>query len=107
MSSGETGVVTFSSRPQFPVSAFTRKFLLAGLLVTGLVSAATEHGSATNPRSGYFYGRATKVVDGDTLAVKTVEGRGIRVRVAEIDTPEKGEPFSNRASQALNAMAGA
>ncbi len=86
------------------MNAFTQQILLAGLLVTGLATAATDHGSASDPRSGYFYGHATKVVDGDTLAVKTAEGRGIRVRVAEIDTPEKGQPFSNRARTALNEM---
>ena len=86
------------------MNAFTRYSLLAGLLISALAGAANDHGTATDPRSGYHYGRATKVVDGDTLAVKTVEGRRIRVRVAEIDTPEKGEPFSNRARDALNEM---
>lgn len=86
------------------MNAFAAKIFFASLLLSSLTWAAREHGSASDPRSGYFYGRATKVVDGDTLAVKTAEGKGIRVRVAEIDTPEKGEPFSNRARQALNDM---
>ena len=81
------------------------KILLASLLFFGVTCTAQEHGSATDPRSGYFYGRATKIVDGDTLAIKTAEGKGIRVRVAEIDTPEKGEPYSNRARDALDEMA--
>jgi len=86
------------------MNAVPVKIFCAGLLLFSLVGAADEHGSASDPRSGYFYGRATKVVDGDTLSVKTAEGKGIRVRVAEIDTPEKGEAFSNRARQALNEM---
>jgi endonuclease YncB( thermonuclease family) len=86
------------------MNTFLQKILLVGLLVSSMAGTAADHGSATDPRSGYFYGRATKVVDGDTLAVKTAEGKGIRVRVAEINTPEKGEPFSKRARQALNDM---
>lgn len=65
---------------------------------------AADHGSVADPRSGYFYGRATKIADGDTLSVKTAEGKGIRVRVAEIDAPEKGDPFSKRSREALNDM---
>jgi endonuclease YncB( thermonuclease family) len=86
------------------VNAFIRQILQVSLFVCGAAAAGTDHGSATDPHSGYHYGRATKVVDGDTLAVKTAEGKRIRVRVAEIDTPEKGEPFSNRARDALNDM---
>lgn len=86
------------------MNAITRNIFLVSFFVSSVAAAAANHGSATDPRSGYFYGRATKVVDGDTLAVKTAEGKRIRVRVAEIDTPEKGEPFSNRAREALNEM---
>ncbi|MDH3512281.1 MAG: thermonuclease family protein [Gammaproteobacteria bacterium] len=86
------------------MNVLTRSILLCGVLVAGAVSAAQDHGSASDPRSGYFYGRATKVVDGDTLSMKTAEGKPLRVRVAEIDAPEKGEPFSKRARQALNQI---
>lgn len=86
------------------MSRFIRPVILLGLVISSVATAALDHGSTADPRSGYHYGRATKVVDGDTLAVKTAEGKRIRVRVAEIDAPEKGEPFSNRAREALNAM---
>jgi endonuclease YncB( thermonuclease family) len=82
----------------------TRYILLTVFLVTSWTCVAENHGSAADPRSGYFYGRATKVVDGDTLAVKTFDGRGIRVRVAEIDAPEQGKPFSRRARESLNDL---
>ena len=74
------------------------------LLVAGVSYASPEHGSPADPRSGYFYGRATKVADGDTLSVETAEGKKIRVRVAEIDAPERGKPFSRRSRQALNEL---
>lgn len=83
--------------------AIIPKIFWAGLFLSGIVAAA-DHGSAVDPRSGYFYGRATKVVDGDTLSVRTAEGRDIRVRVAEINAPETGAPFAKRARQALNDL---
>lgn len=47
-------------------------------------------------------GRVVGVKDGDTLAV-LVEGREVRVRLAEIDAPEKKQPFGmvSRASLSL------
>jgi endonuclease YncB( thermonuclease family) len=46
-------------------------------------------------------GRVTRVVDGDTIEV-LVEKRPIRVRVAGIDTPERGQPWASRSKQALS-----
>jgi endonuclease YncB( thermonuclease family) len=50
--------------------------------------------------SGVIEGRVVGVVDGDTLDV-LVDGAPLRVRVAGIDTPERGQPFASRARQAL------
>jgi len=48
-------------------------------------------------------GEVVKISDGDTLTLFT-DGRQIKVRLAEIDTPEKGQPFGNKAKQALAGM---
>ena len=48
-------------------------------------------------------GKVVKIADGDTLTLLT-DGHQIKVRLAGIDTPEKGQPFGNKAKQALVGM---
>jgi endonuclease YncB( thermonuclease family) len=52
-----------------------------------------------------FTGIVTEITDGDTLTVVTLDDREIVVRLAEIDTPERGQPFSRVASRALSELA--
>jgi micrococcal nuclease len=47
-----------------------------------------------------FTGRVVAVLDGDTIEV-LVNRRAVRVRLAQIDAPEKGQPYGSRAKQAL------
>ncbi|QDU61214.1 Thermonuclease precursor [Planctomycetes bacterium Pan216] len=44
-----------------------------------------------------FTGRAVKVVDGDTVDVLR-DGKAVRVRLASIDCPERGQPFGKVAT---------
>ncbi|EDQ9689813.1 thermonuclease family protein [Salmonella enterica subsp. enterica] len=46
-------------------------------------------------------GRVVRVIDGDTVVVLTKSDRTVRVRLADIDAPEKGQPFGQRARQFL------
>ncbi len=64
--------------------------LVAGLLVAA--AAAAE-----------LVGRVVAVHDGDTITV-LVAGRDIRVRLAGIDAPERGQPFRNASRHALEAQ---
>jgi len=48
-------------------------------------------------------GQVIRVVDGDALTV-VVDTRQVRVRLAEIDAPEKKQPFSNRSRQSLSDL---
>jgi endonuclease YncB( thermonuclease family) len=50
-----------------------------------------------------FSGRVVGVTDGDTLTV-LAGGATQRIRLAEIDAPEKRQPFGERAKQSLAAL---
>lgn len=50
---------------------------------------------------------ACKVVtisDGDTITCLTAERTQIKVRLAEIDTPEKAQPYGQKSKEALSAL---
>lgn len=51
-----------------------------------------------------FSGVVVKVADGDSMTVLTRERRNIEVRLADIDAPERGQPFADRARQALGEL---
>jgi endonuclease YncB( thermonuclease family) len=46
-------------------------------------------------RAETLTGKVVGVTDGDTIKV-LVEERTIKVRLAEIDTPERGQPWASR-----------
>jgi endonuclease YncB( thermonuclease family) len=48
-----------------------------------------------------LFGKVVGVTDGDTITVLVAE-RPVKVRLAEIDTPERGQPWASRAMQALS-----
>lgn len=48
--------------------------------------------------------RVVGVYDGDTLTCLTAAKQQIKVRLAEIDTPESKQPYGNSAQQSLAAM---
>jgi micrococcal nuclease len=51
-----------------------------------------------------WYGRCIGVSDGDTIKVLTAAKQQIRVRLAFIDAPEKGQAFGQRAKQAMSGL---
>lgn len=44
------------------------------------------------------------VTDGDTLTALCAEDRQVKVRLAEIDAPEKAQPFGDRSKQSLSDL---
>jgi endonuclease YncB( thermonuclease family) len=67
-------------------------FLVATLLLLPLSLAAET-----------VEGKVVGVTDGDTLTV-LVDQTQLKVRLAEIDTPERGQPWGARAKQALSDL---
>ncbi len=49
-------------------------------------------------------GRVVKIADGDTLTL-LVKNQQLRIRLSEIDTPERKQPFGTKAKQALSDLA--
>jgi endonuclease YncB( thermonuclease family) len=51
-------------------------------------------------RAETLTGKVVKVTDGDTITL-LVDRERVKVRLAEIDAPERGQPWGRRATQAL------
>jgi len=67
------------------------------LLVLALsICAACDAATATD-----LSGRVVKIADGDTFTLRADDGVLIKVRLAEIDAPEQGQPYGRRSRQAL------
>lgn len=44
------------------------------------------------------------ITDGDTLAALCAGNQQVKIRLAEIDAPEKAQPFGERSKQSLSAL---
>lgn len=47
-------------------------------------------------------GKVISVTDGDTIKVKTHQNKIEKIRLAQIDTPEKKQPWGQKAKQAMS-----
>ena len=55
-------------------------------------------------RAVSFQARVVGITDGDSLTVLDEQNRQHRIRLAEIDAPERGQPWGDRSRQALSAL---
>lgn len=67
-------------------------------LPTALVIAL---GFAATAALADFTGEVVRILNGDTLEV-LVDRKPVRIRLAQIDAPERGQPFGTRSQQALS-----
>jgi endonuclease YncB( thermonuclease family) len=60
--------------------------------------------AAATASAGGITGRIVGVIDGDTVDLLTESKELIRVRLAGIDAPERGQPFGSAAKKALSDL---
>jgi endonuclease YncB( thermonuclease family) len=68
-----------------------------------LLSLASLPLLAVSPAAADVLGRVVSVHDGDTLTV-LVESRQMKIRLADIDAPELGQPFGSNSKRSLSDM---
>lgn len=49
-------------------------------------------------------GQVVGITDGDTITVRVVGQPAVKVRLAEIDAPEKGQPFGQQSKKVLSSL---
>jgi endonuclease YncB( thermonuclease family) len=67
------------------------------VLIWALPSSADQRRELT--------GEISRIVDGDTLELLTKSGETVSIRLAQIDAPEKAQPYGARSSEALSQLA--
>ena len=94
------------------ISHFARSTLACLALLAGLQTAPTAdargaRGVQTAPAPAAFQGtaRVTGIADSDTILVE-IDWQPVRLRLAQIDAPEKAQPFGRRSEQSLRELVG-
>jgi endonuclease YncB( thermonuclease family) len=72
---------------------------LAALLIAMLLPLCAYGQSAND-----ITGRVVGIADGDTLTLLTDAHQQVRIRLAEIDAPESGQPYGKLSKQALSNL---
>ncbi len=73
------------------------------MIAVRLLVCAALSGLSLLANAGEFSGKVIVVMDGDTLLVLK-EGEPVKVRLAEIDAPEKAQPFGMASQKSLAEM---
>lgn len=51
-------------------------------------------------------GKVVGIADGDTITILTAEKRQVKIRLDDIDSPEKGQEYGQKAKEALSSLIG-
>lgn len=70
----------------------------------GLVRLSAAFDSSIAPKGAVITARVVGVMDGDTLRVLTSQNQQIKVRLAQIDAPEKKQAFGNASKNSLSDL---
>ena len=62
------------------------------------------HCYAQESFSNILYAKVIRVVDGDTIYLKNKEHGKLKIRLADIDAPEKDQPYGDEATNILKKM---
>lgn len=71
------------------------------LCVEGMVNHAYGAGL---PEAAVVEGRVSKVIDGDTFDLRVQQGQDVRVRVSQVDAPERGQAYGANATNTLKQL---
>ena len=69
-----------------------------------LICLINVHSYAANILPATLHAKVIKVIDGDTINLEHKKFGKIKVRLAEIDTPEKKQPYGQKATTALKKL---
>ena len=81
--------------------------VVASVLLTGceqVASVVSQAGAGQEAPAVAFSGRVVGVTDGDTITVLDELNQQHTIRLAEIDAPERGQPWGDRSRQELSAL---
>lgn len=67
-------------------------------------AVSTQRPANTQASKESYIGFVVGVSDGDTIELLTSDKRSLKIRLANIDAPEKGQPFGQRAKQELSDL---
>jgi len=84
---------------KFLIMIFTFLFILGTFTCSNYIWATTSTPDSITTASINFSGTVTRVVDGDTLHILTLDGEKITIRLALIDAPERDESGYNEAKK--------
>ncbi len=73
-------------------------FIALLLLANGL--------QAGEPDKTTLEGKAIKIADGDTITLLQESGDKVRIRLSDIDAPEKNQPYGSKSKEALASLVG-
>lgn len=74
--------------------------MLRKILASVVLAALSTIAFAVTPTPTELAGEVVRVIDGDTIDV-LIEKRPVRVRLADIDAPERGQAFGEKSRQYL------